>query len=329
MVVMTGAVRQGQSVSDVGEFALIDALTARLPAGPEVELGPGDDAAVVTAPDGRVVVTTDVLVEGVHFRRDWSQAGDVGHKAAAQNLADVAAMGARSTALLVGLVLPPDLSATWAVELSEALGAEAARAGAAVVGGDVVSGERIVVAVTALGSLDGRAPVTRAGAHVGDVVAVRGRLGWSAAGHVVLSRGFRSPRVLAAAHRRPEPDYGAGPAAALHGATSMVDVSDGLIADLAHVAAASGVGIKLDVAKVPVDAALSDAAAAMGKDPLEWALTGGEDHALVATFPAAAGVPDGWVVLGEVVVGAGVVVDGVPPGTYQGPGGWRHFSSQP
>ncbi len=327
MVVMTSPAPTGRSVSELGEFGLIEAITAGLAGGPEVMLGPGDDAAVVAAPDGRVVASTDVLVEGVHFRRDWSEAGDVGHKAAAQNLSDLAAMGARPTALLVGLVLPPQLPAAWVLELSSALAAEAARAGASVVGGDLVAGDAIVVAVTALGSLDGRDPVTRAGARVGDAVAVRGRLGWSAAGYVVLSRGFRSPRVLAAAHRRPQPEYEAGPVAAQHGATSMMDVSDGLIADLAHVAAASGVGIRLDVAKIPVDAALTDAAAAMGKDPLEWALTGGEDHALVATFPAGLGPPAGWTVLGEVVAGDGVVVDGVPAGAYTGPGGWRHFSS--
>ena len=327
----------GATLADAGEFALVEALLARLPSGPDVLLGPGDDAAVVAAPDGRVVATTDVLVEGVHFRRDWSQALDVGHKAAAQNLADVAAMGARPTALLVGLAAPSHLETRWALELADGLAAEAARAGAAVVGGDVVQGAEVVVAVTALGSLDGRAPVTRAGARPGDLVAVCGRLGWSAGGLAVLSRGFRSPRVLVAAHRRPEPVYDAGPAAAVAGATAMVDVSDGLLADLSHLAVASGVSVHLDVSALEAAPPLRDAAAALGRDPLEWVLTGGEDHALAATFPAGAALPDGWAVVGVVATGPGpvradgsqpprVTVAGLEGGAYEGPGGYRHYS---
>ena len=331
----------GGTIGETGEDALVAAIVQRLPSSREVLLGPGDDAAVVAAPDGRVVATTDLLVEGVHFRRDWSDAVDVGHKAAAQNLADLAAMGARPTALLVGLAAPASLPTAWVLGLADGLAAEAGRAGAAVVGGDVVAGEHVVVSVTALGTLDGREPVTRAGARPGDVVAVIGRLGWSAAGFAVLSRGFRSPRVLVAAHRRPEPLYEAGPKAALAGATAMVDVSDGLLGDLAHVAEASGVAVHLEVAALEVPAPLRDAAAALGKDPLEWVLTGGEDHALAATFPTRKAVPKGWAVIGEVLAWAGsagpadaadpavqhrVTVAGLPAGVYEGPGGWRHFS---
>jgi len=159
-------------VAALGEFGLIEAIIARLPGGADVVLGPGDDAAVVRAVDGNVVVTTDLLVEGVHFRMDWSEARDVGHKAAAQNLADIAAMGARATALVVGLATPATLPQAWAFGLADGLGSEAARVGAAVVGGDVVSSDRLTIAVTALGTLDGRRPVTRAGAQPGDVVAV-------------------------------------------------------------------------------------------------------------------------------------------------------------
>ncbi len=153
----------------------------------------------------------------------------------------------------------------------------------------------------------------------------------------MLSRGFRSPRVLVTAHRRPEPDYAAGPAAARAGATAMVDVSDGLLSDLGRLAEASDVAVSLDVAALDVDDPLRDAAAALGKDPLEWVLTGGEDHALVATFPTRRAVPKGWTVLGEVLSWAGgsdgagtrthrVSVSGLPAGAYEGPGGWRHFS---
>jgi thiamine-monophosphate kinase len=323
---MTTGGSEPRTVGELGETELIAAITARLAGGADVALGPGDDAALVRTTDGLVVATTDVLVEGVHFRRDWSEPLDVGHKAAAQNLADVAAMGARPTALLVGLAAPGDLPAAWVLALADGLSAEAALVGASVVGGDLVAADQVVVSVTALGALDGRAAVTRSGAKVGDVVAVAGRLGWSAGGLAVLSRGFRSPRVLAEAHRRPQPPYASGPAAADAGATAMVDVSDGLLSDLSHVAAASKVAVELDVASLEIAGPLRDAAAALGRDPLEWVLTGGEDHALVATFPAAATLPDGFVAIGRVVLGAGVSVAGLPAGTYEGPGGWRHYS---
>lgn len=310
------------SVSELGEFELIAAVIARMPATVDVLLGPGDDAAVVAAADGQVVATTDALVEGVHFKRAWSSGVDVGHKAAAANLADVAAMGARPTALLVALALPADLPAPWALGLADGLAGEAAAAGAGVAGGDVVRADVLVVAVTALGSLDGRPPVRRGGARPGDVLAVCGVLGFSAGGLAVLSRGFTAPRALVAAHRRPTPPYAAGPQAAAAGATAMIDVSDGLLADLAHVATASGVAVDVDTATLEVDEVLASAASALGLDAREWQLTGGEDHALVATFPPGTALPPGWRRLGSVAEGSGVSVDGV---SYAGPGGYRHF----
>lgn len=150
------------TVGELGEFGLIRELTSRLTTTPAVRLGPGDDAAVVAAPDRRVVASTDILLEGRHFRRDWSTAYDVGRKAAAQNLADIAAMGAVPTALLLGLVVPADLPVTWAAELMDGLRDECQVAGAAVVGGDVVGGDTITVAITALGDLRNHEPVTRA-----------------------------------------------------------------------------------------------------------------------------------------------------------------------
>ncbi|AUG79832.1 thiamine monophosphate kinase [Kitasatospora sp. MMS16-BH015] len=319
------------TVGELGEFGLIRELTARLPLTPAVDLGPGDDAAVVKAPDGRVVATTDVLIEGRHFRRDWSTAYDVGRKSAAQNLADVAAMGAVPTAILLGLVAPADLPTTWATELMDGLRDECQVAGAAVVGGDVVRGETITLAITALGDLQGRKPVKRSGAQVGDVVAVTGWLGWSAAGLTVLSRGFRSPRAFVEAHRRPEPPYHAGPAAAELGATAMIDVSDGLVADLGHVAAASAVDIDLRAADFDVPAQMADIGQAVGVDPLVWVLSGGEDHAIVATFPSSAQLPARWRVIGRVVRpasparGGQVTVDGAP---WDAAGGWDHFAAE-
>lgn len=316
------------TVGELGEFGLIRELTSRLTTTPAVRLGPGDDAAVVAAPDRRVVATTDVLIEGRHFRRDWSTAYDVGRKSAAQNLADVAAMGAVPTALLLGLVVPADLSATWPVELMDGLRDECQVAGAAVVGGDVVRGETITVAITALGDLRNREPVTRAGARPGDLVAVTGWLGWSAAGYAVLSRGFRSPRAFVEAHRRPEPPYHAGPAAADLGATAMTDVSDGLVADLGHIAHASGVCIDLTSADLDIPAQMTDIGQAVGVDPLQWVLTGGEDHAIVATFPHGTKLPARWRVIGRVEKALGtphVTVDGAP---WDKAGGWDHFGDK-
>jgi thiamine-monophosphate kinase len=310
------------TVADLGEFGLIAAITGRLPQGGTVVLGPGDDAAVVAAPDGRVVATTDLLIEHRHFRRDWSSAYDVGRKAAAQNLSDVVALGARPTALLAGLGAPPDLPVDWVLGLADGLRDEGEPLGVSVVGGDTVRSESIVVAVTALGDLGGRDPVTRAGARAGDVVAVCGRLGWAEAGFRVLSRGFRSPRVLVDAHRRPVVPYDAGPEAVGLGVTAMCDVSDGLLADLRHIAEASGVAIDVRSDALDVPDPIRDIAGALGADPLLWILTGGDDNALAATFPSEAALPARWRVIGAVSAGAGVTVDGE---AYEGPGGHTHF----
>ncbi len=312
------------TVRAVGEFGVIARVVARAGTAALAEVGPGDDAAVVAAPDGRVVATTDVLVEGVHFRRDWSSAEDIGHKAAAANLADVAAMGATATALLVGLVCPPDTPTGWLEGVATGLADECAPLGAAVVGGDTVAAGpgdgAVVLSVTALGDLGGRPPVLRSGARPGDVVALAGRLGWSACGWAVLRRGFSSPLAAVAAHRRPSPPYAAGPAAATAGATAMCDVSDGLLSDAAHIATASGVVLDLDrsalvAACLVPEGPLPQVSAALGVDPLVWVLTGGEDHALVATFPAGTPLPGGWTAIGAVRAadgGVGVLVDGRP-----------------
>jgi thiamine-monophosphate kinase len=234
-------------------------------------------------------------------------------------------MGAVPTALLLGLVVPAELPANWPTELMDGIRDEAQVAAAAVVGGDVVRGATITVSVTALGDLRNREPVTRGGARPGDVVAVTGWLGWSAAGHAVLSRGFRSPRAFVEAHRRPEPPYDAGPAAADLGATAMTDVSDGLLADLGHIAAASKVRIDVRTGHLDVPAQMSDIGKAVGVDPLQWVLTGGEDHAIVATFPAGAKLPARWRRIGEVLAPAAqpqVTVDGA---AWDRAGGWDHF----
>jgi thiamine-monophosphate kinase len=279
-----------------------------------VDIGPGDDAAVVRAPGGRVVATSDLLIEGRHFRRDWSGPYDVGRKAAAQNLADVVAMGARPTALLVGFGVPFETEPEWAERLYDGLREECDLVGAAVAGGDVVRAPVVILAVTALGDLAGRAPLLRSGARLGDVVAVRGRLGFAAAGLDLLSRGLDGPAVLLDAHRRPRPPYAAGDEAARLGATALIDVSDGLVQDLGHIAAASGARIDIDAAALPI-------AAELGAEGRTFVLTGGDDHAFAGTFPRETALPETWRTIGRVVAGEGVTIDGRPHGLT----GWDHF----
>ncbi|MFC5816032.1 thiamine-monophosphate kinase [Nonomuraea harbinensis] len=348
-------------------------------------LGPGDDAAMVSAPDGRVVVSTDVLIEGRHFRRHWSSGYDVGRKAAAQNLADVAAMGAVPTAIVVGLGIPAGLPVTWLDALTDGFRDECALVGASVAGGDITRCDLVVIGVTVLGDLQGRPPVERSGARPGHVVAVAGRLGWSAAGLALLESGRVPPPATSAtyeepqktevtpdepasppdpsapgravsgggaeaeggphgssvgptpggggevlgdllgevvgAHLRPRPPYSCGVEAARLGASAMIDVSDGLLQDLGHVAEAGGVRIDLDPGAFAVAFAVAAAAGELGADPLDWVLTGGEDHALAATFPPEVPLPASWRVVGRVSEGEGVHVRGRAPGR----GGWDHF----
>ena len=309
------------TLADVGEFGLIAELTNAFKQGEHVLVGPGDDAAVLRVRTGHVVVSTDLMVEGRHFRRDWASASDVGHRAAAQNLSDVNAMGGRAHSLTVGLAAPPDLPAQWALEFAAGFAAECDVVGASVVGGDLTRADEVVLAVTVLGSCT-QTPVLRSGARPGDVLALTGRQGWAAGGLAVLGRGFRSPRVLVEAYRRPEPPYDAGPVAADAGATSMIDVSDGLLADAGHVASQSGVAVDVRSASFDIPEPLHAVAAATGADPLSFMLSGGDDHSLLATFPDAASVPEGWIVVGAVAEGEGVTVDGA---AYAGETGWTHF----
>ena len=313
------------TLADAGEFGLIAALTDLFDQGEHVLIGPGDDAAVLRVKTGHVVVSTDLMVEGRHFRRDWASAEDVGHRAAAQNLSDINAMGGRATSLTIGLAAPADLPVQWALDFARGFAAECALVGASIVGGDVTRADQVVIAVTVIGACT-QPPVVRSGAQPGDVLAIVGRQGWAAGGLAVLGRGFRSPRVLVEAYRRPEPPYDAGQVGAEAGATSMIDVSDGLLADAGHLAEASDVAIDVHRGAFEIPEPLQAVGAALGDDPLQFILAGGDDHALLATFPEVASVPSGWAVVGEVAVagdgGAVVTVDGL---AYDGPTGWTHF----
>jgi thiamine-monophosphate kinase len=312
------------TLAEVGEFGLIDALAELFEQGEQVLVGPGDDAAVLRVKTGHVVVSTDLMVEGRHFRRDWASASDVGHRAAAQNLSDINAMGGRATSLTIGLAAPADLPAAWALDFARGFAEECALVGASVVGGDIARADQLVIAVTVIGACT-QAPVLRSGAEPGDVVAIFGRQGWAAGGLAVLGRGFRSPRVLVEAYRRPEPPYDAGKLAAEAGATAMIDVSDGLLADAGHIASDSGVAVDVHRGAFTIPEPLQAVGAALGADPLQFILGGGDDHALLATFPPSA-VPEGWSVIGEVLEagedGPVVTVDGA---AYEGQTGWTHF----
>ncbi|MDS1270640.1 thiamine-phosphate kinase [Lipingzhangella sp. LS1_29] len=330
------------TIGDLGEFALIDRVTARFPNTEDVILGPGDDAAILRVPDGRVVASTDLLVEGRHFTREWSTGRDVGHKAVSQNLADVAAMAARPTSMLLGLALPRDLPLAWVDELTDGLAAGCRHAGVTVAGGDVVGSDTLTISVTAFGNLaPGQEPLRRSGARPGNVVAVCGRLGLSAAGLALVQRGLDEPAACIRAHLRPDPPLDAGLDAARRNATAMLDISDGLLQDLGHIAVASNVAIDLRDALLPRDPEVVTALARLhqlGAGPaneVEFVLGGGEDHALVATFPRDTDLGSDWIPIGHVTElppqsatehthGTRVTVDGRAADIY----GWDHLGAR-
>lgn len=314
-------------VGDLSEGEILRRILERV--GPSAALvGPGDDAAVIAAADGRVVATVDTLVHGPDFRLAWSSAFDLGFKAAAVNLADVAAMGATPTALLVALAMPESTRLSFVTGLADGLRAACRELapGCAVEGGDLTVSDTLTIAVTALGALAGRDPVLRSGARPGDVVALAGELGRAARGLRVLFEHFTDAaglpvplderaltpdeRADLAAQLRPTPPVALGPAAAAAGATAMMDVSDGLVLDATRLAEASEVTIVIETAT-------------LGRDPVS-ALTGGEDHALLATFPGDVALPHGFHRIGSVAARreTAVLVDGKPPA---GPGGWDPY----
>lgn len=311
------------TIADMGEDALIALFAPRLPLSDAAILGPGDDAAVLSV-DGDLVVSSDVLVEGRHFRLDWSSPEDVGWRAAMQNLADIDAMGAVPTALQVTLAAPGSTDVDWVLGFVDGLREACTPHGVGVVGGDLSGANEIHVGVTVMGETHGVDPVTRADAAAGDLVAVSGALGASAAGLAQLERGVRHDADAIALFLRPHPRIGAGIEAALRGATAMMDVSDGLLRDAHRIARASQVGIAIESFAVPIHAGALNTAVALGVDPMMYALTGGEDHALLATFPSRAAVPAGWFVIGRVESSfRGVKVDDEVPGSL----GWDHFGA--
>ena len=318
------------TLQSLGEFAVIERLkdiaamgSRELPP-PEPTLGSGDDSAIVTFDNTSIAMSVDMFVQDRHFRTDWSTGVDIGRRCAAASMSDICAMGIKPSTLLVGIAAPPETTMTWMKEMFSGLVEEAAIAGARVVGGDLSSANSIMISITALGHAPKKGAITRSGARVGDVVAVHGELGRAAAGLRVLQRGLRSPRSLVDSYRFPKVDYAAGVLAREAGAHAMIDVSDGLVADLRHIAGASEVTINIESNLLFVPDDLISAASAFGLDPLTWVLEGGDDHALLATFPVDATLPSGFTAIGMVQDKGEdyVTVDQV---AHPSQGGYSHF----
>jgi thiamine-monophosphate kinase len=301
-------------LGDLGELGFIERLRGRLPSGRAV-VGPGDDAAVVPVTSGAsLTVTTDALVEGVHFRWDWSSPSDVGWKALAVNVSDLAAMGAEPRWAVLALAAPPQTRVDVLDGVYEGLAQACATYGVELVGGDTVRAPLVVVTLTAIGELDGPA-MTRNGARPGDVLAVTGPLGASAAGYQSLVDGRTEPRSCIEAHRRPKARVREGVALRRSGVVhAAIDISDGLSSDLHRLAEASGVGALIEPGRIPLAPGVSDPALAL------W----GEDHELLVALPEdaleAAGSP--LHAIGRVVEEGVWLGEGVPLGG----GPWRHFN---
>lgn len=276
-------------LSDLGEFGFIERLRAALPRSSAV-VGAGDDAAVVEPSAGRLVATTDALVEGVHFRLDWSSPSDVGFKAVSVNVSDLAAMGATPRWILVAVCAPGDTPVATLDGIYEGIAQACGRYGAEVVGGDTVGARALVLAVTALGELDGD-PLTRSGAKPGDVLAVTGGLGRAATGLNLLLSGDPTdvdPHDALAcleAHRRPLARVEEGRRLREAGVHAAIDVSDGLASDAVRIAEASGVGVEIDGDRLPVAAEAASVARARGWDAAQAVLGGGEDLELLVAAP--------------------------------------------
>ena len=332
-------------LSDLDEDEILARILPLLPStrDTDVLVGPGDDAAVVMAPRP-LVVTTDSMVRTRDWRDDWSSPQDVACKLGAQNISDIAAMGGTATGALMTVAADPSTPLAWVESFAAGLGEWCREAAVAVVGGDLSSAPAGVlqVSLTMWGDLHGRAPVLRSGARPGDVLAVCGSLGWSDAGLASYAAGEPDPPAGPGStpaerhrgtwrwfHRSPRPPWEAGPLAAAAGATSMIDLSDGLVRDAGRVAAASGVRLDLDRAALGRDVAVFEEAVEAGTMTTGQAwghvLGGGEEHSLLATFPRDAGPPQShewpWRIIGDVRPGAGVTLDGERLEVV----GWDHF----
>lgn len=323
---MTGAVGEG------GEFALIASLTASLKSGDGVQQGIGDDCAVVRFGDKELLLTCDASLEDIHFKRDWGTPEDIGWKAAVSALSDIAAMGGRPVAVLVTLALPQDLPVSYAEGLYRGLAHAVESTGAAIVGGDTTASQSgIVIDLSVIGEVAGRA-VLRSGARPGDVVAVTGAIGERGAGLHALLNGIDAPN-LTRAYLHPSPRVEEGVwLQAQSGVHAMMDVSDGLLPDVRHIANASDVGINLLSTQLPNNVSLWSYWAEQGIESMPQRLCSGEEYELLVILaveeaPALLGAFMACFDVAIHPVGvctdcAGeVMVDGEPPATQ----GFEHF----
>lgn len=306
---------QNNTLANLGESESLARTIGKLIQGEYAIVGPGDDAAVVSSADGRFVVTTDTMIEGHDFKLEWSTGFDLGFKAIASNVADVAAMGAKPTALVVAIALPGDTQIAWLEGFADGLNAGLTQLapGASVVGGDLARADQVVISVTAHGDLEGLEPVLRSGAKPGDILAVAGTLGKAAAGLSLLQSEIADAKhafdELVSIQLRPMPPIPAGVLANKAGATSMLDVSDGLAKDASRIAKASGVTVQIDKsALLGFEAVLELAALRLEVTTEDWVLFGGEDHALLATFPEGSSIPKEFKPIGRIIASSGVLV---------------------
>jgi len=275
-----------------------------------VEIGIGDDAAVVLASNKKLVATVDMAVEDIHFKREWSTPFQIGAKLTTANLADIFAMGATPKYLLVAAAITEVNNSQMVSELAKGIKSVADKFEVAVIGGDLSRAEKMSLSITALGEISEK-PITRSGAKVGDIVYVSALPGLSAAGLAILTRGLDRPRYVVEAHLNPKLS---APNKLIQVATSMCDISDGLVTDASHIASASTVRINLSKNKLVSGSDfkdLAELAVELGEQVFDWILTGGEDHFFLATVdPKYAGDELG-LEIGVVEAGGGeVLLDG-------------------
>ena len=273
---MAGADRP---VSEIGEQGLLKLLAPRLKEPSPEDLWSGDDAALVGIPTGRAAITTDLIVENVDFTLDTFGPDDIGWKAIAVNVSDIAAMGATPLYAVATISLHPDVPVALFEGVAEGLFEAAEEYGVYVIGGDISQASEFTVGATLIG-VPGDRPVTRSGARPGDAIFVTGQLGGAAGGLIALQQQIDAPGLIER-QRRPRPRVQEGRHAAMNGATAMIDLSDGLARDLGHLVAASGVGCDVDPSALPID----DELGVLEVDPVELAVTGGEDYELLFTTP--------------------------------------------
>lgn len=322
---------------EIGEFGLIGRIASRAAVGPGVRIGIGDDAAATEPTPGRWLLTTsDMLVEGVHFDLGYTDPFRLGRKSLAVNLSDIAAMGGEPRDFLLSLAIPPGLTVEFLDRFTEGMLTLASEHGVALVGGDTCrSPAGLVISVTLHGEQSPERTLRRSGARPGDIIFVTGTVGDSALGLELLRRGGREGWAVER-HLDPSPRVAAGLALAGAGfVTAMIDVSDGLLADLGHILELSGVGARVEAGLLPLSSAFREEASRITADPLVMALTGGEDYELLFTVPAGS---EGEVAsslsrtgvsataVGVITVAGGVMVTG-PDGRDLHPvrGGYDHF----